>query len=96
MLHHIWLSFQTEKNSLKVAWCCGFLCQGGIQKLCQQVCELSNPPSPGGPGISKMDILQTSPSPSQCEKTKETVKKNELTKDLWNMNDYNVNEWFLK
>ena len=33
---------------------------------------------------------------SQCEKTQETVKKIELTKDLWNMNDYNVNEWFLK
>ena len=32
----------------------------------------------------------------QCGKTQETVKKIELTKDLWNMNDYNVNEWFLK
>ena len=29
---------------------------------------------------------------TQCGKTQDTVKKNELTKDLWNMNDYNVNE----
>ena len=27
---------------------------------------------------------------AQCGKTQETVKKIELTKDLWNMNDYNV------
>ena len=33
---------------------------------------------------------------AQCGKTQETVKINVLTKDLWNMNDYNVNKWFLK
>ena len=29
---------------------------------------------------------------TQCRKTQETVKKIELTKDLSNMNDYNVNK----
>ena len=33
---------------------------------------------------------------TQCGKTQETMKKIELTKELWNMNDCNVNEWFLK